>query len=602
MFSGKKKRTKKENAGKKPSKKKKEEDIKNFISILKKQYKDGLISEKTFKETLKKNEEALEQLKSSAVPDEGKTSESKAEERKTVGEILKEEGVIPEEEVRETGKVKVEHVIDIEKVVMNVEKLSAEVEALRDIKFQTDERIKEISESIGEMRSLIFQRDGAIKEMQMKIEKLNDAVSDIKPEKITAEFKKQEKEMLETNAKTEKLESMVKDVARQLKSVQRVLDNIKSIKNLISISREIDRKISKIEKLKADVERDAEKTEKFYLDLEDRIEEFIRLKASVQKLDELTKELVKTVDEEKIKMANFVDKEELQNALDNALKPPSSDDMLEEKIKKKKEIETLLKNIENQYRRGIISKESFDEICRKNNLLVKMLDKEIERAKSKKTPENMIEWIEQLESDIKSMHMKLSILDEVLKSYRGESKEGGENEVGVITREDEKRIKQMLETKLLNNNSQPEQRHDNEYMPKIEEDRITKESNIKNDSDKSINDEINDIKMFLSDLEDKYNMGLISERTFNEAKEKNLMKLLELEKLKSLAENKENYNSLRARLNDIRQIRRNNIENIIQRPNSESELREEFETFRRETEENINIIVDSIKKILSKIE
>ncbi len=233
--------------------KKEEDSINSFMSILKKQYNDGMISEKTFRETLAKNEEALKQIKkgngaqtqkqeikkennenvsentdvkdaadfdsikedvtaeknkrqakkNSAENDGAEQSDSKKgknkrkkeneednNRQKTVGEILKEEGVIHDEEKQ--GKVKIEQEVDLNRMLMSIEKLTAEVEALRDIKFQSDERIKEISESIGEMRSLIFQRDGAIKEMQMKLEKMDDAIADVKPDKIAGEMRKRE--------------------------------------------------------------------------------------------------------------------------------------------------------------------------------------------------------------------------------------------------------------------------------------------------------------------------------------------------------------------------------------------------------------------------
>jgi uncharacterized protein YutE (UPF0331/DUF86 family) len=69
---------------------------------------------------------------------------------KPVGEILKEEGIIKEE--IEEKPVKEE--IDVRNVLVEVEKLKAIVDTLKAVKFEADERIKELAESVGEVRSL----------------------------------------------------------------------------------------------------------------------------------------------------------------------------------------------------------------------------------------------------------------------------------------------------------------------------------------------------------------------------------------------------------------------------------------------------------------
>ncbi len=585
--------------------KKKADSIKSFINILKKQYSEGLISEKTFKETLAKNEEELKRIESGASPakqdsttkqktdasavaeaqqpsdnaavqnapkkesrkgkkkpgkenvagdeaqpdslsaenngdaagakktksakpekgedgslkgsgtdeDESTTNEKQAQLKeeenaapapeKTVGEILKEQGVIHEDEKQ--GKIKIEQEVDMNKIVMDIEKLTAEVGALRDIKFQSDERIKEIAESIGEMRSLIFQRDGAIKEAQMKIEKLDDAVSDIKPEKIAGEMRKREQELMEEGTRIEKLERMTGDMVRQIKDLQKILDNIKSMKNLLSISKEIEEKLSKIEELKGGVERDAEKSEKMYLEMERRTQDFAQAKESIKKLDELTMELLKSMDEEKIKMGGLVSKEDLQKTLDAVLKPPVTGKSQEERAGEKQGIEALLKNLEMQYKRGLITKESYDEISEKNRTMLQILDKEIKEGETRKTPQSIFEWLAQIENELNEMRVRFSSLEK-------------EQQNGMDAR-------------------QYEPAPDNElsYFPEKQQEPVSTALEMQHSSEyRSGNEsEINDIQNLLSEIEDQYREGIISEGVFEEIREKNLEKLRELESRKN---------------------------------------------------------------------
>jgi hypothetical protein len=117
---------------------------------------------------------------------------------KTVGEILQEQGVISpvREEKKEQQKEDIEEKkisflgeIKIKQLVMDLEKIKAEVEGLREVKFSSDERIKELSESIGEIRSMLFQKDSLVKELETKIKLLEDSVNDIEPKKSTRIFK-----------------------------------------------------------------------------------------------------------------------------------------------------------------------------------------------------------------------------------------------------------------------------------------------------------------------------------------------------------------------------------------------------------------------------
>jgi len=109
-------------------------------------------------------------------------------ETKTVGEILKEQGVIkerPKEEEVKKPEYGFEKEDDLKKVIMSVEKLGVEIQGLKEVKFQADEKIRDLTEKMGELRSLVFQRESSIKELESKIKFIEDAVSDIEPQKIT---------------------------------------------------------------------------------------------------------------------------------------------------------------------------------------------------------------------------------------------------------------------------------------------------------------------------------------------------------------------------------------------------------------------------------
>ena len=436
---------------------------------------------------------------------------------KTVGEILEEEyakqlgkenakeveeEVKPKEEAKES-KIKFEQEVDLRQIVMGIEKLTAELSTLKEIRFHDDERIKELAESIGELRSLLFQRDATIKETEAKVDKLEEIISEIKPEKIASQLRKREAGIDENLARIEKLERMSKDLLDQIRKSQKILENIKSMENLVEITKDIESKLEKIEELKSGTEREAGKTERIYLEMGRRFSEFSALKEKTTKTEELSKELVKSLDEVKIKLENRVSKEDMQAALEDALKPPELGAGVEELNKRKSEILSLLKNLGDQFRQGLISKESYDEVVEKNKSILQQIENEVKEAETRKEPENLIAWLNQIEDKIKDLKVKTSIIEKSTEvpKYTEEMR----NQISIIKEELEKQ-KAMIED--------------------ISGLQLPQESLAQGTSEKKAEElEMGSIKSLLATLEDQYREGAISEKTYIETKGKNLERL-----------------------------------------------------------------------------
>jgi len=328
-------------------------------------------------------------------------------EEKTVGEILESEGVIkPLPKEREKPKaIFGEEEIDIRKVVMSVEKLKTELDTLKEIKFQSDEKLRDVVEKLGEIRSLLFQRETLIKETEIKVKKLEDIVSDISPTNIMKEMEKRKQETLQVQAKAEKVEEMNRINTDDIKRLKEILQNIKSVENLQKILSEIEDMVSKAHSTRADMDRLAGKTERFYLETENRVKEFPGYKAKVEQLDELSKEIMKSVDDVHIKLGNFVSKSDLEDfkkgvndilmsnrhiidskikELENFLSIPEEETIsrLNELKQRQKIVSNLLANIEEQYRSASISEKAYNEIKSKNENVLRQVDEEIKMLES----------------------------------------------------------------------------------------------------------------------------------------------------------------------------------------------------------------------------
>jgi hypothetical protein len=424
--------------------------------------------------------------------------EAKPEE-KTVGEMLKEEGIITE--VAESKeKIKVEEEIDLRSLVMKTDKLDAQVSALKDIKFQSDERIKELAESVGELRSMLFQRDAEIKENISKVEKLGEMVSDVEPEKIIKELHKKDEELDKVRADLEKIDKMSHDLLERVGGMQKIFDNIKSMENLIEVTKEIYNKIAKIEQINDDSKRNVGKVEKFYLDMDRKLSQLNVFETRLGKLEDLTKELVSANDDISIQMKNAIKRDDMETMFKDMVHIPESSN-IDGLMNQKKEIESLVKNLQDQYKGGIISEESYNEVVDKNTKILVQLEEKIKDVGSMESATDLSSWMRILDKNIRNLETRMHL--------------------------DEEKINK-LDLAILNATKAKSRVEDEVNKLKLKTTRIESAAPLRVEKAKP-ELETDEIKAFLSSLEDEYSRGLVSEDTYREVRERNLEKLKDME-------------------------------------------------------------------------
>ena len=313
--------------------------------------------------------------------------------------------------------------IDFKALLMNIEKLNAKVEALREVKFQSDERLKELAESVGELRSMSFQRENAVTELESKIGSLDETVNNIKPETVMKKLEERDRQLEDFSVKLEKLETLGKDMVEQMREVQKVISTIRSVSEVMNTSKDLTMKVRKIEDLKNSVERLSTKTEKIFYEMDKRLTDFTLFKAKVNQMEEMTKELLKAVDQNKIKIEEAPSKDELNEirvsvnrlAEGESLEKPFSVTAVKKAVRSavyptkkkikpiplpqdpealermKEEVEIILTMLEDEYREGVISERTFYEARTKNEKRLQEVEaqiSDIEAAKEKKEEES----------------------------------------------------------------------------------------------------------------------------------------------------------------------------------------------------------------------
>lgn len=328
------------------------------------------------------------------------------------------------------SKVRIVQEVNLLELINNMDKLQAEILALKEIKFQSDEKAKQISEGLGELRAMVFQRDAIYKENDAKLGKMEVIVNEIQPQVIMAAIQKREREVNEVRARIEKNDSILQVNVEQIRNMQKELEHVRGVARVLEADKKITEIIPKIEESKSTMERLSAKSERLYFEIDKRLSEFAVFKEKVVTIEQLTHELMKMADESKVKLDGCGSKDEVLSlraevgklgagleamkkqieglrasgtiVTPNALMsmpftplttqgggggpaPQGADGTSVEALRaQKEEIKALLSMLEDEYREGVISEKTFAEARMKNESHLKELEHMIEEKQSGK--------------------------------------------------------------------------------------------------------------------------------------------------------------------------------------------------------------------------
>ena len=247
--------------------------------------------------------------------------EIKPEEKVSAKELKEKYGVtkeIPERKVEEIPTLKEnrypkeEGEVKLSNLILRIEKMDGKLDIIDRFRNDMDERTRQLSEEIGELRSITMERERSFDRIKSDFEKVKDTVSGLEPTKLRKILDKREMEIMENKAKIESIENLVKALSEENKKFRALMSKIKSFENLVDISYDIDRKLSKIKEVKDHANKIASKVEMVFSELNRKASELENQKEKIAKLDELTIEMTNMLDEVTLKLTKFVEKKDLK--------------------------------------------------------------------------------------------------------------------------------------------------------------------------------------------------------------------------------------------------------------------------------------------------
>jgi len=314
-----------------------------------------------FKSILGKKKEEPEEKKEAEPQQTGATQQAE-----TKNEVQNTEVSEPRESKSATSNYDVE-----------IEKLKVMLDSVKETSHVTDESIRNVSEGVGEIRSMVFQADAELKENAIKMEKIEDEISEIKPQEIAKKLREFGETFEKHQLQLEMLDKKSADASEKINKVLEMLKAIGGIENLINVNKEVQKKLEDINEAMKYIERIGTKTEKMFIDLNKGLQDLIFIKAKQDDFNESLKDIIKNIDGLNVKFESYITKKDLDSFKeDDALIKkqiedikkilPVADLKLPESLvnlrKEREDISLFLDSLEDQYANGKILKLEYENI------------------------------------------------------------------------------------------------------------------------------------------------------------------------------------------------------------------------------------------------
>ena len=263
-----------------------------------------------------------------------------------------------------------------------IDKMKAQVEAVKESRRVDDDKIQRVIEGLAEVRTMVYGREASSKEQEIKTEKALDVLGKLEPEKILMEVGRRDKEISNQSLRISKLDETTKEFGEMLKRIEMLLRNIGSLEHVINISNEASEKVMDMQNMQRSNQKMLEKIQGIYAELSKRMEEFMLYRAKQDRVDDLMNDVMKNMDDLTTRAAYFVTRDDLESLRASvqasiASAGPAASPEASGLQAQKEEIEMLMKSIEEEFKSRTISKEEYEKMRKANTAKLMELESKI---------------------------------------------------------------------------------------------------------------------------------------------------------------------------------------------------------------------------------
>lgn len=267
-------------------------------------------------------------------------------------------------------------------------RIKAKLESYDEIRKSNSERFARISEQIGELRGMILDTNRSVSTIEIKTTKTNDLVEAVQPDKLMIEVRKVDGKVEAVRANIESNEAMMKQVMSELKELRNRIAFFRGLEQVVKLSDEIKKDLSEIQKMKALIERHADKSETIFSEMQGRFSDMDRFTGRLKDIESGIKGLTDSTDTMKVQMAKKTDR-------------PETDKI----VKKLNEFEVHVGNVLDLMSKR--SKELKEQFASDVTSFKKMFDAELKRGKK------MIGIVHDLSKDNPKLEKNLKLLKKI---------------------------------------------------------------------------------------------------------------------------------------------------------------------------------------------
>jgi len=194
---------------------------------------------------------------------------------------------------------------------VEIQKLWAQITAIKEMINANNERLHKLSESIGDVRRKNIELEKDLNSLEGRIIKTINLVENVQPQLLLNEVKKLDAKIEKLESKQESNKTMLDHIIEELKDIRKIVSTFKGLESVMKLKKDLEDDIKNANKTMNYIHRDVEKVENIFVQVQKRYDDVVELSEKFDTLERRFDELLKTTDKFFIESKNFANRDEL---------------------------------------------------------------------------------------------------------------------------------------------------------------------------------------------------------------------------------------------------------------------------------------------------
>lgn len=277
----------------------------------------------------------------------------------------------------------------VDKLEAQLEKVRAYIDTIKDERSTGKEGMQRLTEEVGEIRSNVSALDRKVSESEIKVTEISESLGDLRPHRFLRVMKEQDSSIKMHDARIDKLDDLTSVMLKKVGQIEQVLKRLGSLEKIVNFSKEAAKRLLEIENREKRISRIADKIDGIFMELNKRLDEFVLYKAKQDTLDELSQEMMKSLDDLNTKLQKYAEKDDLDSLRDTITSELASirsgsgaSPQVQRLESQKTEVESLIAMLDEQFKSGALPEKDYKKTRQINTDRLKDIENRLAQAMS----------------------------------------------------------------------------------------------------------------------------------------------------------------------------------------------------------------------------